>query len=226
MKLSKRLQQIDRMISKKYDHIWDCCCDHGLLGMSLLDQNAAAMIHFVDVVEQLMADLESQLLKSYTEHNKATLNSKWKVHCLGAEKIPIQNSGNNLIIIAGIGGDLLIEIVESILVKHPFQNLEFLLCPVHHNYKVRKALRNMGLGLVDESLVKENKRFYEILHTSTNSKQPISEVGSQMWDFSRQDDQDYLNQTIAHYERMKKSDKITFFEDTKAIISNYRRLVA
>lgn len=54
MKLSKRLQQIDHMVKHGYDHIWDCCCDHGFLGASLLEREAAAHIHFVDIVPELI----------------------------------------------------------------------------------------------------------------------------------------------------------------------------
>jgi len=227
MKLSKRLQQIDRMISKEYDHIWDCCCDHGFLGMNLLARNAASTIHFVDNVEPLIKNLELQLLKKHTKSSQiAPLNNEWQVHCLSAEKIPIQNNASNLVIIAGVGGDLLIEIVEAILLKYPNQDLEFLLCPVHHNFKVRRALKHLGLGLVNENLVKENNRFYEILHTSLSSKQTISNVGSLMWDFSRQDDRDYLSKTIAHYERIQKTENNVLFENTQSIISDYRRLIA
>jgi len=227
MKLSKRLQKINNMVIQPYDHIWDCCCDHGFLGMSLLVRNAATTIHFVDIVEQLMEDLEAQLVKNHPKNNQiADLNNAWQVHCLGAERIPIQSNTSNLVIISGVGGDLLIEIVEAILAHHSNQELEFLLCPVHHNYKVRQALRKLNLGLVNEELIKENKRFYEILHISTHSEQAISDVGSQMWDLSRQDDQEYLNQTIAHYERMQKSTNRTFFEDTQNIISDYRCLIA
>lgn len=225
MKLSKRLQQIDHMITKKYDHIWDCCCDHGLLGRHLLTRNAAATIHFVDVVEPLMADLESYLLKHHVAQNNQTiLKSKWQVHCLDAEMISIQSNASSLVIIAGVGGELLIEIVEALLTAHPDQDLEFLLCPVHHNYKVRQSLVSLGLGLLDEKLVIENKRFYEVIHTSTDAKLPISPVGSIMWDFSRKDDLTYLSQTLAHYHRMQRTEDKRLLQDTQKIISDYRGL--
>ncbi|QSA20815.1 SAM-dependent methyltransferase, partial [Vibrio furnissii] len=38
MKLSKRLQTIEKLVTQHYDHIWDCCCDHGFLGMTLLQR--------------------------------------------------------------------------------------------------------------------------------------------------------------------------------------------
>ncbi|MFT7185989.1 MAG: tRNA (adenine22-N1)-methyltransferase [Pseudohongiellaceae bacterium] len=225
MKLSKRLQQVDRMIAKKYDHIWDCCCDHGLLGMNLLARDAGTVIHFVDVVEPLIDNLASQLLKYQADHvNQTMLKSKWQVHCLGAENIPLQRNTSNLIIIAGVGGDLLIEIVDAIVTKHPNQDFDFLLCPIHHNYKVRQALTRLGLGLVDEVLVTENKRFYEVIHASTESKRAISPVGSVMWDFSRQEDQECLKQTLAHYQRIQRTEDKCLLKFTQKVISDYHAL--
>ena len=39
LKLGNRLRQLERMIDQRYSQIWDCCCDHGLLGMSLLQRH-------------------------------------------------------------------------------------------------------------------------------------------------------------------------------------------
>ena len=132
----------------------------------------------------------------------------------------------NLIIIAGVGGDLLIELVDKMLQAHPQQQLEFLLCPVRHNYKVRQALAAMDLGLVNESLVHENKLFYEIIHvashTATHTLRPISPVGCMMWDLSRSDDRDYLNRTIEHYQRMLQNPDL----DARTIVADYQSLLA
>ena len=61
MKLSKRLTAINTLISQHHDIIWDCCCDHGYLGMALLKRAAANQVIFVDIVATLMNDLEAQL---------------------------------------------------------------------------------------------------------------------------------------------------------------------
>ena len=97
------------------------------------------------------------------------------------------NSGDSvhLIVIAGVGGELLIELVSGLLKANPTQKMEFLLCPVLHNYKVRAALIDMKFGLINEHLIGENNRFYEILHVSTGAEQPISLTGSVMWDLSQ-----------------------------------------
>ena len=197
---SLRLQRIDQMVTRHYDHIWDCCCDHGYLGQLLLKRQLAGTLHFVDVVDHLMQDLEYRLKKFSTDDN-------WQVHCLDVVKLSLVKAQSHLVIIAGVGGDLVIDFVRAIQQTHLDQHLEFLLCPVQHNYKLRVALQKMGFGLIDESLVKDKKRFYEILHVSNRASEKISAVGSKMWDFSREEDQQYLASCIEHYRRMTQNVK-------------------
>ncbi len=192
------------MIGSRYDHIWDCCCDHGLLGAALLTRKAAHNIHFVDVVPSLMLEVEQKLQRFYPKTTIDSNHSQWHVHCLDVAKLPLADKAQcQLIIIAGVGGELTIELVQQIIANHPEHTLEFILCPVHHIYKVRMAMQQLGLGLVDEHLMQENKRFYEILHLSTASQVPLSPVGSRMWDLSRELDRVYLQQSLKHYQRIE-----------------------
>ena len=204
MALSRRLNQIDRMVTKHYSHIWDCCCDHGLLGMKLLERSAADALHFVDVVEPLMSVLEAQL-KKY-----AAPTDNWQVHCLDVAHLPIAQTpvkDSHLVIIAGVGGDLMIELVTKVLVNNPSRVIEFLLCPVYQQYKLRSTLIKLGLNLEAEYLLRDNKQFYEMIHVAVNndgseSKQ-LSPVGSLMWDFSQPEHRDYRLRMIEHYQRMQ-----------------------
>ncbi|MBL4913493.1 tRNA (adenine(22)-N(1))-methyltransferase TrmK [Shewanella schlegeliana] len=210
LKISQRLQHINTMINDHYDHIWDCCCDHGLLGAALLKRKAADNLHFVDVVPSLMHEVKQKLQRFHpdAELSKQTAlahdQSHWQVHCLDVAKLALATKEQRqLIIIAGVGGELTIELVQQIMARHPQHSLEFILCPVHHIYKVRTAMQQLGLGLVDEQLMQENKRFYEILHLSTASQVPLSPVGSSMWDLSRELDRDYLQKSVKHYQRIE-----------------------
>ncbi len=187
------------MVRERYSHIWDCCCDHGFLGQLLLDGGRADCVHFVDVVPALMTKLETRLQQYYADQN-------WQVHCMDVADLPLEKHAKNkqpqLIIIAGVGGDLLIELVSAIRQAHPHLPLEFLLCPVYHNYKVRQALAGLSLGMVSECLLKEKQHYYEIMHVAVNAGQPISLVGDSMWDFSDDMHMAYLQQTLDHYQRM------------------------
>lgn len=215
LKISQRLQHINTLINAPYDHIWDCCCDHGLLGAALLKRKAARNIHFVDVVPNLMLEVKHKLQRFYPDtelEQQSTLlcsslneaQSYWQVHCADVAKLDLaEKSQRQLIIIAGVGGDLTIELVQQIIERHPQHSLEFILCPVHHIYKVRTAMQKLGLGLVDEHLMQENKRFYEILYLSTTSQIPLTSVGSAMWDLERELDRDYLQKSLKHYRNIE-----------------------
>ncbi len=224
MKISPRIKEIDQMITKHYEHIWDCCCDHGLLGMQLLKRQSANKVHFVDIVKSLTDNLALTLTHYFPDNSG---NKNWQVYCQDVAKIPLYATDNTsekntqLIIIAGIGGDLLIELVTQIIKNNPLIKLEFLLCPIHHNYKVRQALIQLNLGLLNEKLICDNKRFYEILHVSTDAIRPIASVGSIMWDLSRENDIIYLETTIAHYQRMKNNKE----NNVNLIISQYQKLM-
>lgn len=232
MKLGSRLQTINNLVSKPYQHVWDCCCDHGFLGITLLNRAAASKIHFVDIVKPLMNELSLSL----QDLNSPNL---WKVHCLDVAKLPLvyeekilasevvslTNSQvdvpRHLIIIAGVGGERLIELMQGIIAKHSNTLLEFILCPVHHNFKVREYLAGQSMGLIKEVLIKENKRFYEVLHVSTHGDREVSLVGCDMWDLDDIDHQMYLQRTIEHYQ-FKLNDSSL---DAKKIVALYKDLI-
>ena len=204
MKLSKRLSALKSMIGSGYDHIWDVCCDHGYLGFALLaryqqvqsQQHHSALpeVHFVDVVPHLMAQLQTEL-------QAVDFASRYHLHCQDAGSIRCSPEHRHLVIIAGVGGDVAIEIIRSILKNHEnAKHIEFLLAPVHHLYRVRQFLRQSGFALLAEQLLVENKRCYELLHVSLVATTELSLVG-QFWDLSNLDHQNYLNQCIAHYQK-------------------------
>jgi tRNA (adenine22-N1)-methyltransferase len=238
-KLSNRLQKIDCIINANYQSIWDCCCDHGLLGLTLLKRKAATTIHFVDIVPSLTAHLESLLQKHFS--NDQYLNC-WQVHCLDVGKLPITAQDKQLIIIAGVGGELLIQLIENLISKlnhisliNQINEVEFILCPVHHNYQVRQALINHQCTLLGEYIVTENKRFYEVIHVKkqllgTTSKDKIlNEVhptGYAMWDLSIQSHRQYLTETIHHYQRMLLSAKSNDQVNINHIIEQYSALTS
>ena len=228
MKTGLRLQKIAQMITGRYDHIWDCCCDHGLLGFNLLKAEAAQTIHFVDIVPVLLAQIAVTL-----EHHWQGGQQAWQVHCIDAGKLPLSEfsthaaTDKHLIIIAGIGGELVIKLIQSLLPLSENHLIEFILCPVHHNYKVRQFLIDNKLALLDEALVFENGRGYEIVHVACKSNKnckiahPLSAVGSLMWDFTDPLHLNYLQKTIGHYQRIAKNSDV----DAQLILEQYLTLL-
>lgn len=195
------------MAEGNYDHCWDCCCDHGYLGAHLLSQPAQRTIHFVDIVPSLMLELERKLLTHLAQYGH-----QWQIHCLDVATLPLQHyPGRHLIIIAGIGGELMRTLLLPILSRSDLSSTEFLLCPVNNAYHVRKTCYEHGLSLVDERLIAENGRYYEVLKVSQQSDgKPLSLVGDTIWQVeSVQQEhvaQHYLAKTLRHYKNLIKSD--------------------
>ena len=198
MKLPIRLNALLEMIQGSYEHIWDCCCDHGYLGRAILSKDCSALVHFLDVVESIIFKLEEDLISSDIDA------SRWQTHVEDVMQLSLPAvESKQLLIIAGVGGDLTVEMVTAILRNNPEAELEFLLCPVRQLNKVRVEMDSLGLGLVAERLVKDAGRYYELIHISTSEPKRISPVGEQMWDLAEADHQEYLLQNIQHYQRMK-----------------------
>jgi tRNA (adenine22-N1)-methyltransferase len=201
MKLSTRLTTICQAIAvNEFKHIWDCCCDHGYLGQQLMAQHPGSQIHFVDVVPHLIDEVESRL-NSLSQ--PLPFQKNWAVHCIDAAAVKLDSRQSHLIIIAGVGGDLLIEMVKTIVTGHPelidSHRLDFILCPVRQLHKVREGLQELRLGLVSEIIVKEKDLFYEVIRVSATSNKSVSLVGNEMWDLSESDHVEYQQRMIDHY---------------------------
>lgn len=218
MILSKRLTQIEALITSEYTHIWDTCCDHGYLGESLISHQKAPNIHLVDIVAKIITPLDDRLSKLFSNpYSQANLQTHWQTHCLDISRLPLQKySGKHLIIIAGIGGDLMIECMRRIMSEHPSQEIDFILCPVRHLHTLREQLIELKMTLKEEVLIKENKIFYEILLLSNTALppgqdtplKPVSPVGEAIWqcktDKEKSEAQEYLAIKIKHYLNMKR----------------------
>jgi tRNA (adenine22-N1)-methyltransferase len=238
LKLSKRLKQIETMVLPNYTHVWDCCCDHGFLGAALLSKGIAQTVHFVDIVPKLIEELEIKLERFHPHSidNLARTSAKnvlWKTHCIDVAQLPLsQYKGNHLVIIAGIGGDLMNEFIKSIHQNHKDLAIDFLLCPVHHQFSLRQNLISLNFSLQNEVLVEENKRFYEIMLVSSpntnkekNESQPIHSVGSSIWQSTSLQQsatvKQYLTKTLNHYERIQRKST----NDVQHIIDAYQTVL-
>ena len=200
LKLPVRLEMLQKMIAYPYGHVWDCCCDHGYLGYSILnDPSIQSVVHFLDVVEPIVTNVKRELESSDFD------NERWKTHCLDLKSLVLPLSDKKqLLIIAGVGGDLTIEFVEAVLRNNPKTEVDFLLCPVRQLYKVRVELDKLGLSLVEERIVKDGGRCYEIIYLSTGDMRKLHPVGDLMWDLTQGEHREYLTQNIQHYQRVEK----------------------
>jgi len=188
--------------------------------MTLLFNKIDAQVHFVDIVPELMDKLEQQLQQYFPI--TPDLPDTWKVHCIDVAKLPIEaHEGRHLVIISGVGGDLTSELLNAIHQSKPCANIDYLLCPANRPQYVRRTLIELGFYCLEEQLVEENKRYYEVLTVSADaerwgstsdsaiSPQPVSLLGDKFWQPRTPEALDiatrYRQQTLAHYQRMQRS---------------------
>lgn len=240
IKLGERLLKLSELVTTHYDHIWDCCCDHGLLGATLLNEHSESLIHFVDIVPELMSELDLKFKQFYPQ-------AKWQNHCIDVNELPLseynqplnnsvqqKQQTKHLVIIAGVGGNLTSEFVTNICNKHPDLAIDFLLCPVHHQYMLREQLISLNIKLKQEVLVEENNRFYELLLVTTNvvsdskidanTLRNLTDVGQAIWQTANQEQRTtankYLAKTLQHYKRMQLGGR----ENVAEIIAKYEMI--
>lgn len=153
-----------------------------------------------------MAHLIENINDELNNDPRFASSSRWFTHTLDSAQLPLQKNQTHLVIIAGVGGDLLLKLVQDILKKHPKNTkIDFILCPVRQLHKVRFGLTELNLRLIDEQLIKEFAQYYEVLHVSNHKEgKDISLIGECMWDLNRHTDQEYLAKNIKHYGNMCK----------------------
>ena len=208
MKLNKRLLMLSKMVKKPYCVAWDCCCDHGLLGIKILSDGLVKQVNFVDQVPDIMTELQHKL----TQYgHKLPLDCQWHIFCQDVAAITLIDTDNiataptkQLVIISGVGGELILTMLTRLMAKYSGKDIDFLLCPVHHTYALRQGLVNLNFSLIEEQLVFENNRGYELLLVNQSAAKSISLIGKSLWQQDKEH-RIYLQKLISHYQRMRKS---------------------
>ena len=212
---NSRLSHLAEIVDPPYRTIWDCCCDHGLLGMSLLKDGYADEVIFVDIVEDILANLTTRL-----EHSFPQNQYNWQVRCEDLKNIVVPPVDSQLFIIAGVGPHQTIEFINSLYASAPDTPFDLLVCSVHGSYSVRQALINKGYRLKNEQIILENNRFYEAIYVSKHADKAIADTGSQMWQWTDPEHQDYWHRVVGHYRQKAKTDPMHY----QPIIKRYKLL--
>lgn len=163
MKLTDRLLKIASLVTKG-KKVADIGTDHGYIPVYLLNKG--------DIDYAILADVNKGPLenaKKEVRHNG--LMDKVDLR-LGSGIEVLEKNEVDEIIIAGMGGILISELLEAKKeVAHSLDKL--ILQPMQAQNELRKYLLNNGYEILDEVLVKEDFRLYEIIiakYTSNNTQ--------------------------------------------------------
>ncbi len=158
--MKKRLQQIAKNTINK--SAIDIGADHGYLLIDLYNKGFDNLLG----IEKNKGPYEN-CQKNLKRHNLST-----KINCIlsdGLKEVDIdQVSKYENIIIAGMGGDLILSIIKNDLEKFKFANI--ILQPNNNDYKLRKFLNDNNFLITDEQIILENNKYYEIIVCKYSNK--------------------------------------------------------
>lgn len=189
-KLSKRILSLSKLaLYQEYQTVYDTCCDHGKIGLCLLDQKLSMKeLVFVDIVPQIISDLKASITdipSAYASLKTQTLSIK-----------NLQFSKEDLVIIAGVGCDLILGALSTHQQKG-VQPKHYLLSSHTKHLECRKALKEMGLKLVSEILIEEAGIFYDHLLVSY-------EEGKEIFPINRTGEDKVLSRYYEHHAHILK----------------------
>ncbi len=148
--LSKRLKVVLDYIEND-DIVADIGCDHGYLGIACIEKG----IKFVQLIDNKEGPLSSAKanLKNYD-------SSKYELTL--SDGLDLINNSVNTVVICGMGGELIVDIINNHL--DIVKNMKKVI--VQANTKInylRKYLSEHSLKIVDESIVEDMDKIYEII---------------------------------------------------------------
>ncbi|MBU5669964.1 class I SAM-dependent methyltransferase [Peptoniphilus sp. MSJ-1] len=150
IKLSKRLQKIASLVDLN-SKVIDVGTDHGYVPNFLCEKNISR-----DVIA---TDISMNSLEKSIELTKK-LNNDDKIRNILCDGI--YNEYRDNIIIAGLGGIQIAEIIEKSIEISKVAN-KLILQPMQKNHILRRELYNMDFDIIDEEIVYEDNRYFEII---------------------------------------------------------------
>ena len=153
MNLSNRLEKISNMITE-VESVVDVGTDHAYVPIYLVNNNI--------IKRAIASDINKGPVKK-AEDNVSRYNLQSKIECrLGGGLTTIKPYEVEAGIIAGMGGNLIRDIIEERM--NVFKSLKYLIVqPVQNPEVLREYIYNNEIEIVDEAVIKEDNKFYEIL---------------------------------------------------------------
>lgn len=154
IKLSKRLLKIAELV-KIGGTVSDIGTDHAYLPIYLINNNIANYVYASDINEGPVECAKRHVLAN-------GLSNKIEVF-LAAGLDKIENCRSDTVIIAGMGGELIRDIISASDYFKNNKDAELVLQPMTHQADLRKWLCANGYSITNEELVFEDRRIYQII---------------------------------------------------------------
>ena len=212
MQISKRLNEIISFIEKE-DKVADIGTDHGFVPNFIVNEKISSYV--------VSSDISENSLKKSIELTKEYSNEDKIFNRVGAGLSVLNKNEVDTVIIAGMGGILISEIIEEDF--EIARNLKkLILQPMQAQRDIRIYLYSKGFSIVDEKIIYEDRKYFEIIVTKYTGNSKISdEIFYEIPEmpYKRKDKiiYDYLENRISYNEmllnNLKKSSDLDKVED-------------
>ena len=167
IKLSERLQVISDFINNG-ERVADIGTDHGYIPIYLLNEEISENVILVDINKGPLDIARVNLNEYDIDPNSYKLR-------LGNGLETIDNNEVDAVVIAGMGGILISEIIGKDIEKS-YSLKKFILQPRNFSAHLRNWLINNGFKIIDEKLAKESRFVCEVIVAVPGGKEDYSEI--------------------------------------------------
>lgn len=196
MQLTPRLKAIaDSILGCK--NIADIGSDHAYLPIYLVKNKKTEKAIATDV-NKGPANISRERIKHYGLDDIIDVRVGYGLKVLSPDEV-------NVIVISGMGGLLIINIIkESLDIARSSQML--ILQPMKDGYLLRKWLVENFFDIVDEEIVKDENKFYEIVWAVPNDKgiklQSVNYIGDKLLEKKNPILLEYMDSKINEYQKI------------------------
>lgn len=167
MKLSKRLEMVASFVHEG-SNLADIGTDHGYIPIALVEREKVPGALAMDVRKGPLERAENHI----QEHG---LEEKIRIR-LSDGAAGLQPGEADTVVIAGMGGELVIHILEG--AHHLWEDVkQWVLSPQSELNKVRDYLENQGFLIAREAMVEEDGKYYTVMDVARGRMKPMSPAG-------------------------------------------------
>jgi len=150
MDLSKRLYACARY-TDGFQKLADIGTDHAFLPIHCVQEGYVSKALAIDNKEGACVNANSNVKNRDLQHKITVIKGD------GIEQI---DEDTDVVVIAGMGGNL----IANILTNHSVKNVNrFILQPNNEADKVRSIVSKLGFHIIDELVLEENRKIYDII---------------------------------------------------------------
>lgn len=160
-----RLETICSLI-QECDCIADIGCDHGKVSEFIFNSKLCKRLVVNDISEPSIAKAKLRLAAAAESDRSNTTQLEF----ITAGGQTLQNRCIDCAIVAGVGGHIIIDIVENLDLK------SFILSPQNYPHGVRQNVCENGYRIIYDKTVADNDKFYDIIKIEKGDTQSLDEL--------------------------------------------------